>query len=229
MASIWFVTLLSTMTLPPWRPLLKGAQHREGRSPAARWLQLASVADDGTARVRTLVFRGWKDDEQLLLFTDGRSSKILELTHQPQVELCWLFPKAKQQFRLRGVMTRLSQRTVPHFISSAGARCAIAVAPCGPGPIRVVVTTPRRRSSKSSQKTAALQIIFWCWCYRYIVLSCSTSITIHIDGCSGTLMTSGMSVTSILRTSTTSALLSRVHSRTQGNHNDAVFLSRRFT
>ena len=115
MAFIWFVTLLSTMTLPPWRPLLKGAQHREGRSPAARWLQLASVADDGTARVRTLVFRGWKDDEQLLLFSDGRSSKILELTHQPQVELCWLFPKAKQQFRLRGVMTLTKPEDSPAF------------------------------------------------------------------------------------------------------------------
>ena len=116
-----------------------------------RWLQLASVADDGTPRVRTLVFRGWKDDDQLLLFSDGRSSKILELTHQPEVELCWLFPKAKQQFRLRGVMTLTKRRTVLHFISSAGVRCATAVAPYGPGPSRVLLTIPRRRSSKNSE------------------------------------------------------------------------------
>ena len=115
MAFVWFVTLLSLMTLPAWRPLLKGAQHREGRSPSARWLQLATVADDGTPRVRTLVFRGWKDDDQLLLFSDGRSSKILDLTHQPQAELCWLFPKAKQQFRLRGVMTLTQPEDCPAF------------------------------------------------------------------------------------------------------------------
>jgi len=42
-------------TLPPWRPLLAGAREREGRLSAARWLQLASVAVDGTPRVRTPV------------------------------------------------------------------------------------------------------------------------------------------------------------------------------
>jgi len=44
--------------LPPWRPLLRAARQREGRAPQARWLQLASVARDGSPRVRTLVFRG---------------------------------------------------------------------------------------------------------------------------------------------------------------------------
>ena len=43
--------------LPPWRALLRGAREREGRAPQARWLQLASVAADGTPRVRTLVSR----------------------------------------------------------------------------------------------------------------------------------------------------------------------------
>jgi hypothetical protein len=42
--------------LPPWRPLLRSAREREGRSPQARWLQLVMVAADGTPRVRTLVF-----------------------------------------------------------------------------------------------------------------------------------------------------------------------------
>ena len=45
--------------LPPWRQLLRGARQREGRSPQARWLQLATLGADGTPRVRTLVFRGW--------------------------------------------------------------------------------------------------------------------------------------------------------------------------
>jgi len=88
--------------LPPWRPLLRGAREREGRSPQARWLQLATVAADGTPRVRTLVFRGWAAAAALDLLTDGRSAKPSELARQPAVELCWLLPRARTQFRLRG-------------------------------------------------------------------------------------------------------------------------------
>ena len=91
-----------TETLPPWRQLLKGAREREGRSPQARWLQLATVAADGTPRVRTLVVRGWAGPTALDLLTDGRSAKRSELAHQPAVELCWLLPRARCQFRLRG-------------------------------------------------------------------------------------------------------------------------------
>ncbi|MEB3334352.1 MAG: pyridoxamine 5'-phosphate oxidase [Cyanobacteriota bacterium] len=76
-------------SLPPWRALLRGAREREGkRAPQARWLQLATVATDGTPRVRTLVFRGWAGPSELELLTDGRSAKTGEL--------------ARCQFRLRG-------------------------------------------------------------------------------------------------------------------------------
>ncbi len=51
--------MASADPLPPWRPLLRGARQQEGRTPHSRWLQLASVAADGTPRLRTLVFRGW--------------------------------------------------------------------------------------------------------------------------------------------------------------------------
>jgi pyridoxamine 5'-phosphate oxidase len=88
--------------LPPWRPLLRAARQREGRSPAARWLQLASLAPDGTPRVRTLVFRGWGGGSSLDLLTDGRSAKAAELEREPAVELCWLLPRTRCQFRLRG-------------------------------------------------------------------------------------------------------------------------------
>ncbi|QEY32075.1 pyridoxamine 5'-phosphate oxidase [Synechococcus sp. RSCCF101] len=94
-------------SLPPWRPLLRAARQQEGRSPAARWLQLASVAADGTPRVRTLVARGWAGPAQLDLLTDGRSAKAAELQAQPAVEVCWLLPKARRQFRLRGRVAEL--------------------------------------------------------------------------------------------------------------------------
>jgi len=94
--------------LPPWRPLLRGARQREGRSPQARWLQLATLGADGAPRVRTLVFRGWAGADSLDLLTDGRSAKSTELRQEPKVELCWLLPKARSQFRLRGRRLELS-------------------------------------------------------------------------------------------------------------------------
>ena len=93
--------------LPAWRPLLRSAREREGRSSASRWLQLATVAGDGTPRVRTLVFRGWAGPTAMDLLTDGRSSKGTELAYQPAVEACWLMPKARSQFRLRGQLVAL--------------------------------------------------------------------------------------------------------------------------
>ena len=96
------------MTIPAWRQLLRGARQREGRSAAARWVQLATVAADGRPRVRTVVFRGWAADDQLDLYTDSRSSKAEELGIQPNVEVCWLLPKARQQYRLRGGIQMLS-------------------------------------------------------------------------------------------------------------------------
>ena len=66
-------------TLPPWRPLLKAARNREGRSPMSRWLQLATIGSDGSPRIRTLVFRGWRGGATLELLTDGRSAKAQEL------------------------------------------------------------------------------------------------------------------------------------------------------
>ncbi len=88
-------------SLPPWRPLLRAALQREGSSSSSRWLQLATVASDGTPRVRTLVFRGWSAPAVLDLFTDGRSEKARELGNLPDAEICWLLPRARSQFRLR--------------------------------------------------------------------------------------------------------------------------------
>ena len=100
-------------TLPPWRPLLRAAQQREGRRPSSRWLQLASIHPDGTPRVRTLVFRCWSGSDQLDLFSDQRSSKIDELRHQARTELCWMLPQARQQFRLRGPITLFTPQDAP--------------------------------------------------------------------------------------------------------------------
>lgn len=94
-------------SFPPWRPPLRAALHREGRSSNSRWLQLATVASDGTPRVRTLVFRGWSAPAILDLFTDGRSDKASELRNLSIAEICWLLPRARSQFRLRSRLCQL--------------------------------------------------------------------------------------------------------------------------
>ena len=104
------------MNLPPWRSLLRGARQREGRSPGATWLQLATTAEDGTPRVRTLVFRGWSSRGELELLTDVRSEKPSQLLSQQRVELCWLFRKAKEQFRLRGTALLVTAEQEPEAL-----------------------------------------------------------------------------------------------------------------
>ena len=106
----------TAMSLPPWRSLLRGARQREGRSPGATWLQLATTAEDGTPRVRTLVFRGWSSRGELELLTDVRSEKSSQLLSQQRVELCWLFRKAKEQFRLRGTVLLVTAEQEPEAL-----------------------------------------------------------------------------------------------------------------
>ena len=101
--------------IPPWRPLLRAAMQREGRSVAARWVQLATTGLDGAPRVRTLVFRGWAGATQLELFSDQRSEKMKELANNGASELCWLFPKARQQYRLRGKVKLITASEQPEL------------------------------------------------------------------------------------------------------------------
>ncbi len=104
-----------TKAIPPWRPLLRAAMQREGRSVAARWVQLATTGRDGAPRVRTLVFRGWTGAEQLELFSDQRSEKVKELANNGAAELCWLFAKARQQYRLQGMMQLITAAEQPEL------------------------------------------------------------------------------------------------------------------
>jgi len=97
--------------------LLRAARQKEGRAPGSGWLQLATVAVDGSPRVRTLVFRGWGPRGELELLTDGRSEKPQELVQQPRVELCWLFRKAREQFRLRGGARLLDANEDPQVLA----------------------------------------------------------------------------------------------------------------
>jgi PPOX class probable FMN-dependent enzyme len=90
--------------LAPWRSPLSSAIHRNRSKPYSRYFQLATVNPAGYPANRTLVFRGFLDDEQnrLKMITDARSAKIQEIEHQPLAEICWYFTKTREQFRLLG-------------------------------------------------------------------------------------------------------------------------------
>ncbi len=90
--------------LPPWRSPLSSAIHRNRSKPHCRYFQLATVTPEGYATNRTVVFRGFLEDEQssLKIITDARSAKIKDIEHQSQGEVCWYFTKTREQFRING-------------------------------------------------------------------------------------------------------------------------------
>ena len=89
------------MTLA-WHERLKKSISKNKRDAHNRYFQLATIAADGTPRVRMVVFRGFSDDGlSPLIITDTRSRKISELTLCPSVEISWYFTHTREQYRLR--------------------------------------------------------------------------------------------------------------------------------
>lgn len=90
--------------LAPWRSPLSSAIHRNRSKPHSRYFQLATVNPAGYPANRTVVFRGFLDDEQnrLKIITDVRSAKMQDIEHQPLAEICWYFTKTREQFRISG-------------------------------------------------------------------------------------------------------------------------------
>ncbi len=93
--------------LPPWRSSVARALHRNRSLPNARYVQLATVDRNNRPKNRTIVFRGWLEpDSQLKFVTDLRSQKAIDLRSglSDWAEICWYFPKTREQFRLSGQM-----------------------------------------------------------------------------------------------------------------------------
>ena len=90
--------------LAPWRSPLSSAIHRNRSKPFSRYFQLATVTSEGYPANRTVVFRGFLDDEDnaLKIIIDLRSAKIQDIEHQAIGEICWYFTKTREQFRITG-------------------------------------------------------------------------------------------------------------------------------
>ena len=97
------------MSLAPWRSPLAHALHRNRALPYARYVQLATLRADGRPANRTVVFRGFLENtNQLRFITDRRSEKTGQLEGQPWGEICWYFPKTREQFRILGTLRVVS-------------------------------------------------------------------------------------------------------------------------
>ncbi|WP_343327966.1 Npun_F5749 family FMN-dependent PPOX-type flavoprotein [Leptolyngbya sp. CCY15150] len=108
------------MMLAPWRSPLARALHRNRSLAYARYLQLATVRPNGQPANRTVVFRGFLDDSnQLRMATDVRSQKIDQIQHQAYGELCWYFPKTREQFRLAGSLTMVTHAEPEPMLQTA--------------------------------------------------------------------------------------------------------------
>jgi pyridoxamine 5'-phosphate oxidase len=93
-------------SLAPWRPALARALHLNRSLPYARYFQLATVRTDGRPANRTVVFRGFiPETNQLTVISDRRSQKTQQILQQAAAEICWYFPKTREQFRLLGTLS----------------------------------------------------------------------------------------------------------------------------
>lgn len=107
--------------LAPWRSPLSSAIHRNRSQPHARYFQLATVTAQGYPANRTVVFRGFDNDQDnsLKIITDARSSKIKDIEYQSQAEICWYFTKTREQFRLAGSLLLVTVTEEEHHLQQA--------------------------------------------------------------------------------------------------------------
>ncbi|MEL6494560.1 MAG: Npun_F5749 family FMN-dependent PPOX-type flavoprotein [Cyanobacteria bacterium J06623_7] len=107
--------------LSPWRSSLASAIHRNRSKPHSRYFQLATISPDGYPRNRTVVFRGFLDDDsdRLKIITDARSAKIGDIAHQSQAEICWYFTKTREQFRISGSLQLITSSNSDLFLHKA--------------------------------------------------------------------------------------------------------------
>ncbi|QJR79443.1 hypothetical protein CA267_000830 [Alteromonas pelagimontana] len=70
--------------------------------PESRFFQLATNDRYGYPAVRTVVYRGFKQDSTSLLLTSGtRTDKIQHIRKKATTSVCWYFAQTRAQFRFQ--------------------------------------------------------------------------------------------------------------------------------
>ncbi len=113
-------SLTDPQELAPWRSPLSRAIHRNRAVPFSRYLQLATLRANGTPANRTVVFRGFLQETNRLMFiSDRRSEKTAQIQQNPSAEACWYFTKTREQFRLSGQIVIITAETEQSDLSAA--------------------------------------------------------------------------------------------------------------
>ncbi|KAK9910140.1 hypothetical protein M0R45_034115 [Rubus argutus] len=124
---------MGTVTVPPWKQLLLSALESNAHLRHSSYFQLATIGSNGRPSNRTVVFRGFQEDnDKIQINTDCRTRKIEELKHCPFAEICWYFTDSWEQFRINGTVdiidgsnsdpTKLQQRENSWFSGSLRSR-----------------------------------------------------------------------------------------------------------
>mmetsp|Transcript_2601 Transcript_2601/g.4419 ORF Transcript_2601/g.4419 Transcript_2601/m.4419 type:complete len:200 (-) Transcript_2601:298-897(-) len=89
-----------------WKERLQQSLKKNASLAYAKYVQLATVKEDGRPANRTVVFRGFLGNtEDLTFITDMRSNKVQEVAGNPACEVAWYFPTSREQYRLSGQLT----------------------------------------------------------------------------------------------------------------------------
>lgn len=110
--------MAATTVAAEWKTLVLKALQKNRSVANARYMQIATVRPDGRPANRTVVFRGFLEDSNMVTFiTDARSSKVEEIKSNPLAEICWYLPNTREQFRLSGRLSLVGQEpdAPPHM------------------------------------------------------------------------------------------------------------------
>jgi pyridoxamine 5'-phosphate oxidase len=102
------------MSFAPWRGFIIKSLDKNKSLVYSRYVQLATVRENGLPANRTVVFRGFLENtNQLKFITDIRSAKAEQIQKQAHAELCWYFPKTREQFRIAGKLILVTFNSHP--------------------------------------------------------------------------------------------------------------------
>ena len=91
----------------PWRSRIDRSIAKSRKIRGGNYVQIATVDDQGLPACRTVVFRGFLENEDkssiaMKMITDARSEKVAQIAANPGCEMVWWFSQTKEQYRLLG-------------------------------------------------------------------------------------------------------------------------------
>mmetsp|Transcript_263 Transcript_263/g.646 ORF Transcript_263/g.646 Transcript_263/m.646 type:complete len:209 (+) Transcript_263:55-681(+) len=86
-----------------WRERLQASIAQSRKVYGGNFVQLATAGGDGRPHVRTVVFRGFAEDERAIrVISHSQAAKIAQARENPAAEVVWWFAKSSEQYRLSG-------------------------------------------------------------------------------------------------------------------------------